>query len=186
MWLKTDLLVGNSGALDIFCLIKRSKTRACMRILLVFASNCRYLSDSTGILRANCGLARRRKSTNFTYTRVVSTTSVAQAQFWSKQRIRANPGNTCELGAIDGAKRVAQYRLFPQVYSTDFATRGDSSEKCANPSKVRKFQNSAQRHHKTRKQAFEQKKMRKQRFRIERLWFSWRSFRNAPDLFLSP
>ena len=79
MWLKPDLLVGNSGALDIFCLIKRSKTRACMRTLFVFAHNCGYLRDSTGFLRANCGLARRRKSTNFTYTRVVSTTSVAQS-----------------------------------------------------------------------------------------------------------
>ena len=33
---------------------------------------------------------------------------MAQAQFWSKQRIRANPGNTCGLGALDGAKRVAK------------------------------------------------------------------------------
>ena len=79
-----------------------------MRTLFAFARNCGYLRDSTGFLRANCGLARRRKSTNFTYRRVVSTTSAAQAQFWSKQRIRANPGNTCELGAIDEAKRVAK------------------------------------------------------------------------------
>ena len=66
MWLKIDLLVGNSGALDIVCLNKRSKTRACMRTLFVFARNCGYLRDSTGFLRANCGLSRRRKSTNFT------------------------------------------------------------------------------------------------------------------------
>ena len=108
--LKTDLLVGNSGALDICCLIKRSKTHAYMRTLFEFARNCGYLRDSTGFLRANCGLARRRKSTNVTYQRLVST------KMWRKHSSGANSGSVQTQAILAGWELLTEPSGLPNQW----------------------------------------------------------------------
>ena len=217
MWLKTDLLVGNSGALDICCLIKRSKTHAYMRTLFDFARNCGYLRDSTGFVRANCGLAKRRKSTNFTYyQRLVST------KMWRKHSSGANSGSVQTQAILAGWELLTEPSGLPNQWPQNIAgtcagcatnflpktglggdkeeldmqqTSRTSTNSCAGTGtssavsvvyinsaefgyqrsfirKVRKSLKSAQipkqhakQRHKTRKQAFEQKKVRKRRFR---------------------